>query len=128
MPSPKYPLAAKSWAQTGTPSLEIKFASGKRIASFPLAFIKDGGDNTWRYVLEVVDLVVDQSHDLSGVITDLKGAVLDLDDVPCAGTFTYKHLGLLLLSAQTSRPHPGRLHKRTHAVAWPRIPQQVSAA
>jgi hypothetical protein len=51
MPALNYPLATRSWAQDERDSIELRFPSGKLIASFPLAFVRDGGDNTWEFVL-----------------------------------------------------------------------------
>jgi hypothetical protein len=95
MPALKYPLATRSWAQDERNSIELRFPSGKLIASFPLAFVRDGGDNTWEFV--------EPTPDLPGTITDVEGVAVSLDDAPHAGSFVYTHLGLSLFYRRTFR-------------------------
>jgi hypothetical protein len=93
MPSLKYPLATRSWAQEDPSSIELRLPSGKIIASFPIAFVRDGGSNTWEFVLSVVDLLVERDPELPSIITDLDGAAVTLHDAPSAGSFLYRQLG-----------------------------------
>ncbi|KIR50679.1 hypothetical protein I315_06886 [Cryptococcus gattii Ru294] len=83
-----YELAVDSW--TDTESIEITSTSNSRIASFPLSFIQTGGDNTWRYVLKVVDQLVKKDSDQLGVIIDAHGMAVSLDDAPSSGLYHYE--------------------------------------
>ncbi|KIR59183.1 hypothetical protein I314_05169 [Cryptococcus bacillisporus CA1873] len=83
-----YELAVDSW--TDTQSIEITSTSNSHIASFPLSFIQTGGDNTWRYVLKVVDQLVKKDSDQLGVIIDAHGMAVSLDDAPSSGLYHYE--------------------------------------
>lgn len=88
MPTTSYELAVDTW--TDTDSIEITSASNLRIASFPLSFVQTGGDNTWRYVLKVVDQLVEKGSDQLGVIIDTHGVAVSLDDAPSSGLYHYE--------------------------------------
>jgi hypothetical protein len=86
-----YELAVDSWADTD--SIDILSSTNSRIASFPLAFVERGGDNTWRYVLDVVNQLVYPIPDQPGVITNTKGEPVNLADAPLKGSYRYEQLG-----------------------------------
>lgn len=88
MPTTSYELAVDTW--TNTDSIEITSTSNSRIASFPLSFIQRGGDNTWHYVLRVVDQLVEKDSDQLGVIIDTRGVAVNLDDAPSSGLYHYE--------------------------------------
>jgi hypothetical protein len=91
MSSIPYELAVDSWADTD--SIEILSSTDSRIASFPLAFIQRGGNNTWQYVLDVVNQLVDLVPDRPGVITDAGDVPVNLADAPLSGLYRYQQLG-----------------------------------
>lgn len=101
MPTTSYELAVDTW--TNTDSIEITSTSNSRIASFPLSFIQTGGDNTWRYVLKVVDQLVEKDSDQLGVIIDTHGVAVNLDDAPSSGLYYYEQTrkSILFQSPQT---------------------------
>jgi hypothetical protein len=89
-----YELAAVRWRRSQT--IDIVTRVGNQIAVFPLSFLRSCGDNTWQYVLYVVNLLVDQIRGHPGriVITDDVHAIddalpVDLQSSPTAGTFCY---------------------------------------
>ncbi|OWT37221.1 hypothetical protein C362_05351 [Cryptococcus neoformans Bt1] len=88
MPATSYELAVDTW--TDTDSIEITSTSNLRIASFPLSFVQTGGDNTWRYVLEVVGQLVEKDSDQLDVIMDEHGVAVSLDDAPSSGMYHYE--------------------------------------
>jgi phenolic acid decarboxylase len=89
-----YELAAVRWRRSQT--VDIVTRLGNQIAVFPLSFLLSCGDNTWEYVLYVVNLPVDQirGHDGRIVIGDDPQAIddalpVDLQGSPTAGTYYY---------------------------------------
>lgn len=84
----RYELAVNSW----TPSSIITVATpdGTSIAYFPLAFVQTGGNDTWEYIHEVVDMLV---HQRGGQIQSQAGEPVLPAAAPTAGTFIYNHPG-----------------------------------
>jgi len=89
-----YELAAVRWRRSET--VDIISRLGVQIAVFPLTFLHTCGDNTWQYVLYVVEQLVDQVRGHPGriVIEDdaqvADDAVpVDLYATPTAGTYYY---------------------------------------
>jgi hypothetical protein len=89
-----YPLAVDLWEDTS--SIIVRLTNGTRIATFPLEFVRRGGDNTWEYILNVVTQLVDVVSDLPKVLMDEEGQVVSLDDAPWAGTFRFEQVGQLM--------------------------------
>lgn len=87
----RYDLAVASWR---TPDVvTITSRSGHAIAHFPLAFIRRGGDNTWSYVLSVVEDLTVRECELPWVIKDQDDVRVDPSDAPWQGTFVYEPSG-----------------------------------
>jgi hypothetical protein len=89
-----YEIAAVRWRRSQT--VDIVTRLGTQIGVFPLSFLHSCGDDTWQYVLFVVNLLVDQIRGHPGkiVITDDAQAVddalpVDLQSSPTAGTYYY---------------------------------------
>nr|ODN94504.1 hypothetical protein L204_04637 [Cryptococcus depauperatus CBS 7855] len=82
-----YPPAISFWKDSS--SVVIDSDHDTRIAIFPLDFIRQGGDNTWSYVLYVVRQLVVLEPDQLGQLKDENGAELDLNEAPEAGTFRF---------------------------------------
>ncbi|WVO21738.1 uncharacterized protein IAS62_003050 [Cryptococcus decagattii] len=82
-----YPLALDLW-DAGS-SVVIRSTNGTRIASFPLDFISRGGDNTWSYVLYVIDQLIISESGRGRIIKDKHGRVLDPNESPSAGEFVF---------------------------------------
>nr|ODN89885.1 hypothetical protein L204_06162 [Cryptococcus depauperatus CBS 7855] len=82
-----YPLAISFWKDSSL--VEINSDHGTFIAAFPLDFIRQGGDNTWSYVLFVVRQLVVLEPDQLGQLQDENGVELDLNEAPKAGTFCF---------------------------------------
>ncbi|WOO86374.1 uncharacterized protein LOC62_08G009851 [Vanrija pseudolonga] len=83
-----YDLAIHSWSDSD--NLTVVSTNGTRIASFPLGFIRRGGDNSWRYVVDIVDLLIVRQGDQCTPLEDQYGVSVDLDSPPMAGTFIYR--------------------------------------
>lgn len=88
-----YPLALDLW-DAGS-SVVIRSTNGTRIASFPLDFISRGGDNTWSYVLYVIDQLIISESGRGRIIKDEHGRVLDPNESPSAGEFVFSIEGKL---------------------------------
>jgi hypothetical protein len=87
----RYDLAVASWR---TPEVvTITSRSGHAIAHFPLGFIRRGGDNTWSYVLSVVEDLTVRECELPWVIKDQDDVRVDPSDAPWQGTFVYEPSG-----------------------------------
>lgn len=88
-----YPLAIHAW-DTYENRITVKTMVGESIAHFPVPFIASGGDNTWRYVLEAVNLLVVPDCRHPGLIKDNVGQIMALDGVPSRGTYVYEQHGV----------------------------------
>ncbi len=89
-----YELSAVRWRRSKT--VDIISRLGDQIAVFPLTFLHSCGDNTWQYVLYVVEQLVDQvpGHPGRIVIEDHAQVAddalpVDLQATPTAGTYCY---------------------------------------
>ncbi|KAL0240172.1 hypothetical protein I308_106720 [Cryptococcus tetragattii IND107] len=90
-----YQLAVHAW-NTYHDTVAIQSNTGLAIAFFPVPFIRNRGDNTWRYVLQVVNQLVESHAPHIGVIKNLEGEVLDSEAAPLSGTYLYEQTGCTL--------------------------------
>lgn len=107
-----YELATARWRRTDT--VQIISTLGTEIADFPLTFLASCGDNTWRYVLDTVHLLVEPVPDRQGSIyvgsEEMDGqeeVPVATEDPPQAGIYRYKQLGELSMFGSIS---PSRYH------------------
>jgi hypothetical protein len=91
MPDVQYELASSSWAVRDT--IDIVSVQNTLIATFPLEFVQRGGDNSWRYVLGVIEQLVDTVPDHACVIRDQNGTHVDLAEAPWSGEFVFAQIG-----------------------------------
>jgi len=77
-----YDKAVGSW---DSPQIEIISLDGKAIARIPHAFLTRGGQNTWEYILHVVNQLVLET----GGWIYLSGAPVDLRLAPSPGLYVY---------------------------------------
>jgi hypothetical protein len=77
-----YEKAIGSW---NSPQIEIISLDGKAIARIPYAFLTRGGDNTWSYILHVVQQLVRET----GGWIYLSGSPIDLGLPPSPGVYIY---------------------------------------
>lgn len=90
----QYPLAAVSWtALKPMQALSITTDDDRLIAYFPIKFIREGDVNTWRYVIQVVEMLVDRDPQFSSVIVDTEGTAMIFEEAPVPGTFMYRQPG-----------------------------------
>ena len=73
----------------------VNTESGVRLAAFPVTFLEQCGDNTWSYVLHVLNLLVEPVDGCPGVVVDDAGAFVVGDQSPEAGNYKYKQLSKL---------------------------------
>jgi hypothetical protein len=91
-----YERAIACWRRAG--HVAIRSINDYEIAVFPLKFVATGGDNSWRYVLSVVEQLVETVPEHPGMIFT-NGATpeaVDLDGPPHEGVFLYKQLSAFL--------------------------------
>ena len=94
-------LAVRSWPRGAR--VIIKSVSGTTIAQIPISFLRSCGHNTWLYVLDVVNLLVEQDVDHPGHVYDSEVQAVDIDSVPVGGTFRYLQQGVCPASATLVR-------------------------
>jgi hypothetical protein len=82
-----YTTAAGVWRRGGV--VEVMSIKDTLIASFPLDFIIDGGDNTWRYVCQAVALLIEVEPGHEGLLVDNDDTAVNVDDPPTAGIYRY---------------------------------------
>jgi hypothetical protein len=86
-----YKTAARSWR--GSTIAIHDATTGDIFATVPLNFVQDSGVNTWEYVLDLVNMLVDPVPDCSGLITTTSGDEVDLASAPSAGDYVFKQSG-----------------------------------
>jgi hypothetical protein len=90
--STAYTTASGIWRRGGV--IKILSILDTIIASFPLDVVREGGDNTWRYISLVTNLLVEDDPDHPGHIENQDGTVVDVDDAPSSGIFRYVEQGI----------------------------------
>jgi hypothetical protein len=88
-----YKLAIDGWPESERIVIRNGTSSPTVIASFPLDFVRRGGDNTWQYVLDMVENVVDPEPGHPGVIRDSTGLPVNPEASPISGDFWFEHSG-----------------------------------
>ncbi len=89
--STTYTSASGRWRRSGF--VIIVSVHDTSIASFPIRFLQSSGDNTWSYVLHVVNLLIEVDSRYPGDIVDDHGNPVDPQDAPAAGVFRYIEQG-----------------------------------
>ena len=91
MPEPTGALAVHRWRRTE--KIIIQTIHDTEIAVFPLSFIQGCSDNTWQYVLDVVNMLVVPDFERPGVIRAEDGVPVILSRPPSAGKFLFEQPG-----------------------------------
>ena len=81
------------WRRCGV--VEVVSLHDTRIASFPVDFLESCGDNTWSFVLFVVQLLVIPDPEHPGAIYEenIAETAVQLHDSPQEGTYRYVQPG-----------------------------------
>jgi hypothetical protein len=87
----QYELAVDSWAASDR--VLIRSPSLDHVGSFPLPFLRKGGDNTWAYIMGVIGELVDRSSDEVWRIEDENGREMAGAEAPDAGVYTLTRQG-----------------------------------
>ena len=93
-----YPLSVDSWRSVSPSEIIIRSSSRKVIASFPLAFLRRGGDDTWNYIFRILEQVVECKEGEHWTITREEyheDSVVDLGQPPIAGSYIFRDSGEL---------------------------------
>jgi hypothetical protein len=86
--STTYTTAAGVWRRSGG-VIAVLSALNVLIAKFPVDFVRDGGDDTWRYIMYVVHLLVDVKLEDNWKIVDAAGDCMDLAHSPAPGIYRF---------------------------------------
>ena len=86
-----YTTASGRWRRSG--NVKVLSIHDTQIATFPMAFLQSCGDNTWRYILFVISLLVNVASDHPGELLDPLGRPVSPREAPVAGTFRYVERG-----------------------------------
>ena len=87
-----YPLAVHSWRSARDPILIRHAKTSTLIASFPVEFVEKGGDNSWRYVIDVVGQLIETatSPGSAQLLEDASGSAVRVDGPVYSGVFWLK--------------------------------------
>ena len=86
-----YNLATHYW---GSDSITLRASStGDIFATIPMEFLRHSGTNTWSYVSQLANMLVNTDVNVFGVIQMTDGEALDYSSEPCAGEFVYTYPG-----------------------------------
>ena len=94
-----YNLASHYWGGDRV-SFHSSQSSGDIFATFPLPFLRDNGINTWVYVLNVANMLVNQNSEQSGVIQHPSGEEAHLEEAPSPGHYVYRLAGASYLTTR----------------------------
>lgn len=118
-----YQLASDFW---GGPLCVIRDSGhrGDRIATVPIEFLRQSGDNTWRYIYRVIAELVSEDDLLGAVISDGRGLTVDPGEEPTAGVFIFRRNGGPALHSlvgwywETDKQvlHPPSLFRQAHNI------------
>lgn len=86
-----YTTASGVWRRGGV--IKIYSAFETLIATFPVDFVRDSGDNTWLYILRVIAMLVEVDQGFTGRIVTRDGDDMDPMQAPVAGIFYYMEEG-----------------------------------
>jgi hypothetical protein len=105
-----YERAIARWRRAG--HIAIRSINDYEIAVFPLKFVATGGDNTWRYVLSVVEQLVETVPEHPGMIFTNCATPegVDLDGPLHEGIFLFKQLSALLSAGRLAGASPSAPH------------------
>jgi hypothetical protein len=87
-----YPLSAQAW-NAYRDLITITLADGSTVAHLPVAFVRDGGDDTWGYVMRTVQLLVECDERYSCEIKGSDGLNVVLDEQPNMGSYVFSQPG-----------------------------------
>ena len=82
----QYPTADHFWKSSQL--IVILSPSGQPIGRLPVQFVRDGGDNTWHYVLDIVSMVLENGS--GGHLESKEGKPVEASAAPEAGTYTFR--------------------------------------
>jgi hypothetical protein len=91
MSAVQYELAVDSWATSDR--VLIRSPANDDIGSFPLPFLRKGGDNTWAYIMGVIGELVDRPSNEVWRIEDENGKEMAGAEAPDAGVYTLTRQG-----------------------------------
>ncbi len=86
-----YDLAVNLWRSSET--VAVRDVGGRNVGLFPLAFIRDGGDNSWGYIFSVIKMLVDIPEGGRWSVKDVNGEEMSEHTSPVAGLYTLQSSG-----------------------------------
>jgi hypothetical protein len=88
-----YLLTVHSWKTSSEPILIRCSRTEELIASFPLEFVQRSGDDSWQYVLDVVNQLVELSPGHPPTIRDSAGVPVQMAEHVSGGIYWYEQAG-----------------------------------
>lgn len=86
-----YDLAVNLWRSSET--VVVRDSDGRNVGLFPLAFIRDGGDNSWGYIFSVLRMLVDIPEGSRWSVKNTYSEIMSEDSSPVAGAYTLQSPG-----------------------------------
>ena len=93
MPNKTYPLTVNSWRAGRDAVVVFCRISHQLIGSFPLEFVRQSGVDSWQYVLDAIDIMVEPSPGHTSTLWTVAGVMLDLTQTVDCGEFFFEQLG-----------------------------------
>lgn len=89
-------LSSDFFTGSGHIKVHASTLDGLIFAKIPLDFVRKGGLDTWEFVLDLVNMLVDPAPHAGVILKDSDGVSVDLSDSPTEGHYIYVHDGKLL--------------------------------
>ena len=86
-----YDLAVNLWRSSEI--VVVRDSGGRNIGLFPVAFIRDGGDDSWGYIFSVLTMLVDIPEGISWSVKNDYGNIMSEGSSPVAGAYTMEMSG-----------------------------------
>ena len=101
-----YLLSSDFYDTLGHIHLHDATMQGLVFAKIPIEFVRKSGMNTWEFVSEIVEMLVDSTPGCPSVIKSASGAVVLPDAAPVEGHYLYLQQGARCLPSLNSHAEP----------------------
>lgn len=89
-----YILSSDYYTECGHIHIHDSSLNGIVFAKVPLEFVRKGGLDTWDFVLDIVNMLVDPIPNCPGMIKTANGVAVDLTANPLEGHYIYVQTGV----------------------------------
>ena len=87
-------LSSDYYDECGHIRIHDSSLNGIVFAKVPVEFIRKGGLDSWDFVLDIVNMLVDPTPNCPGMIKTASGVAIDLTARPTEGHYIYVQTGL----------------------------------